>query len=144
MKDMYDLAIIGGGAAGLVAAPFAAQLGARVAFIEKDRIGGDCTWTGCVPSKTLLKSARVAHQMRTAGCFGLTSVDTTVDLKSPKQHFFMVQVHGFMDEHIFDLKRLMKCCVHQLLPDGRAIPLCAYNNLGYRQKMKEGGTAPNQ
>jgi uncharacterized radical SAM superfamily Fe-S cluster-containing enzyme len=49
----------------------------------------------------------------------------------------MVQVHGFMDEYSFDLKRLMKCCVHQLLPDGRAIPLCSYNNLGYRQKMKE-------
>jgi choline dehydrogenase-like flavoprotein len=66
MKDTYDLAIIGGGAAGLIAAPFAVQLGARVAFIEKDRIGGDCTWTGCVPSKTLIKSAKVAYQMRTA------------------------------------------------------------------------------
>ncbi len=54
---------------------------------------------------------------------------------SPKQ-FFAVQVHGFMDEHTFDVKRLMKCCVHQLLPDGRAIPFCAYNNLGYRQQVK--------
>jgi pyruvate/2-oxoglutarate dehydrogenase complex dihydrolipoamide dehydrogenase (E3) component len=81
MKDTYDLAIIGGGAAGLIAAPFAVQLGARVAFIEKDHIGGDCTWTGCVPSKTLIKSAAVAHQMRTANRFGLTPVDTAVDLK---------------------------------------------------------------
>ncbi|MBA7649026.1 Mercuric reductase [subsurface metagenome] len=80
------MAIIGGGAAGLIAAPFAVQLGARVAFIEKDRIGGDCTWTGCVPSKTLIKSARVAYQMRTASRFGLTPVDTAVDLKRVMEH----------------------------------------------------------
>ncbi|MFC2035054.1 hypothetical protein ACFLUJ_02905 [Chloroflexota bacterium] len=55
MKDTYDLAIIGGEATGLVAAPFAVQLGARVAFIEKDRVGGDGTWTGCAPRKTLTK-----------------------------------------------------------------------------------------
>ena len=53
-----------------------------------------------------------------------------------RESFFTVQVHGFMDEHNFDLKRLMKCCVHQLLPDGRAVPFCAYNNLGYRQQVK--------
>jgi len=60
------------------------------------------------------------------------------DSEALKERFFMVQVHGFMDEYSFDLKRLMKCCVHELLPDGRAIPLCAYNNLGYRQKVKNG------
>ena len=54
----FDLAIIGAGSGGLTAAAFAAQLGARVALIEKDRIGGDCTWTGCVPSKALLKAAQ--------------------------------------------------------------------------------------
>lgn len=53
------------------------------------------------------------------------------------KHFFMVHVHGFMDEHTLDVKRLMKCCVHQLLPDGRAVPFCAYNNLGYREQMKK-------
>jgi pyruvate/2-oxoglutarate dehydrogenase complex dihydrolipoamide dehydrogenase (E3) component len=86
MNSKYDLAIIGGGAAGLIAAPFAIHLGARVAFIEKDRIGGDCTWTGCVPSKTLIKTARVAHQMRTADRFGLEPVDTAVDLKPVMEH----------------------------------------------------------
>ncbi len=61
---------------------------------------------------------------------------STLDARSLRERFFMIQVHGFMDEHNFDVKRLMKCCVHQLLPDGRAVPLCAYNNLGYRQQVK--------
>ncbi len=67
----YDLLIIGGGSAGLTAADFAVKLGASVAILEKDKIGGDCTWTGCIPSKTLLKSAKVAHDMRQAQKFGL-------------------------------------------------------------------------
>jgi pyruvate/2-oxoglutarate dehydrogenase complex dihydrolipoamide dehydrogenase (E3) component len=62
----YDLVIVGAGSGGLSAAAFAAQLGVRVALVEKNRIGGDCTWAGCVPSKTLLKTAKVAHEMRTA------------------------------------------------------------------------------
>lgn len=86
MNNEYDLAIVGGGAAGLTAAPFAVKLGARVAFIEKNRIGGDCTWTGCVPSKTLIKAAKVAYQMRTANRFGLEPVDTRVNLKSVMEH----------------------------------------------------------
>ena len=93
MSKTYDLAIIGGGAAGMIAAPFAIQLGASVAFVEKDRIGGDCTWTGCVPSKTLLKAAKVAHQMRTADRYGLPPVDPAVDLKSVMSH-----VHSVIEE----------------------------------------------
>ena len=49
----YDVCIIGAGSAGLTAARFAARLGKRVALIEANRVGGDCTWTGCVPSKAL-------------------------------------------------------------------------------------------
>ncbi len=67
----YDLAIIGAGAAGLIAADFALQLGARVALLERDRIGGDCTWTGCVPSKALVKAAGVAHEVREAERYGV-------------------------------------------------------------------------
>ena len=86
MGETYDLIIIGGGSAGLTAASFAVQLGARVALVEKHRIGGDCTWTGCVPSKTLLKAARVAHQMRTADRHGLTPVEPDVDVKAVMAH----------------------------------------------------------
>src|SRR5262245_41889731 len=56
----YHLVVIGGGTAGLVAAAGAAGLGARVALIERHLLGGDCLHTGCVPSKTLISSAR-AH-----------------------------------------------------------------------------------
>jgi pyruvate/2-oxoglutarate dehydrogenase complex dihydrolipoamide dehydrogenase (E3) component len=54
--------------------------------VEKHRIGGDCTWTGCVPSKALLKAAKVAHQMRTAGRFGLVPLKPEVDLKRVMDH----------------------------------------------------------
>ncbi len=82
MSDRYDLAIIGAGSGGLVAANFAAAAGARVALIEKHRIGGDCTWTGCVPSKALLKAAMIAHQARTASRFGLRASLEPVNLKA--------------------------------------------------------------
>ena len=67
----YDLAVIGAGAGGLIASRFAARLGARVALVERDRIGGDCTWTGCVPSKSLIRAAKAAHEIRTAQRFGI-------------------------------------------------------------------------
>ena len=86
MNSSYDLLIIGGGSAGLTAAAFAVQLGARVALVEKHRIGGDCTWTGCVPSKTLLRAAKVAHEMRNADLHGLRPVEPVVDLKQVMDH----------------------------------------------------------
>ncbi len=67
----FDVVVIGGGAAGLTASGLAAALGAKTALIERDRTGGECTWSGCVPSKALLKAARVAHTMRTAAQYGL-------------------------------------------------------------------------
>jgi pyruvate/2-oxoglutarate dehydrogenase complex dihydrolipoamide dehydrogenase (E3) component len=66
----YDLVVIGGGSAGLVVAGGAAQLGARVALVEKRALGGDCLYTGCVPSKTFIRSARFAADMRRATTFG--------------------------------------------------------------------------
>jgi len=60
-----------------------------------------------------------------------------LDGRLKPENFFMIQVHGFMDEHTFDLKRLMKCCIHHLLPDGRAVPFCAYNTLGYREEVQK-------
>src|SRR6201993_1066981 len=67
----YNLVVIGAGTAGLVAAAGAAGLGARVALVERRLMGGDCLNVGCVPSKALIRSARVAHQVRTAAEFGV-------------------------------------------------------------------------
>jgi pyruvate/2-oxoglutarate dehydrogenase complex dihydrolipoamide dehydrogenase (E3) component len=79
----YDLVIIGLGSAGLTAARFAsAELGLRVAAVERDRVGGDCLWSGCVPSKSLAHSARAAHDARRAVEFGVRTGEVTVDLPS--------------------------------------------------------------
>ncbi len=67
----YDLIVIGAGSGGLTAARLAVGLGARVALVERDRIGGDCTWTGCIPSKALIRAAKVAHESRRAVELGL-------------------------------------------------------------------------
>lgn len=69
----YDLVAIGGGTAGLVSAAGAAYLGVGAALVEKHALGGDCLWTGCVPSKALIASARLAHAMRHADRLGLTA-----------------------------------------------------------------------
>jgi pyruvate/2-oxoglutarate dehydrogenase complex dihydrolipoamide dehydrogenase (E3) component/uncharacterized membrane protein YdjX (TVP38/TMEM64 family) len=70
-----NLIVIGAGAGGLVSAYIAAAVKARVTLVEAHKMGGDCLNYGCVPSKALIKSAKVAHQMRHAGNYGLHSVD---------------------------------------------------------------------
>lgn len=85
-RPEYDLAIVGAGAAGLIAARFAAQLGARVLLAERDRIGGDCTWTGCVPSKSLIRVAKAAHEIRSAQRFGLAGGPCTVDMPAVREY----------------------------------------------------------
>ncbi len=71
MARRYDLVVVGMGSGGMVAAEFAASLGLQVAAVERSRVGGDCLWTGCVPSKALLASAKVAHHLRNAERWGL-------------------------------------------------------------------------
>jgi pyruvate/2-oxoglutarate dehydrogenase complex dihydrolipoamide dehydrogenase (E3) component len=93
VKNNNDLLVIGGGAGGLVVASVAAQLGLRVALVEKSsRLGGDCLHSGCVPSKTLLQSAKVASLMRRGGEFGLDAVTPQVDLGRVSDH-----VHAVID-----------------------------------------------
>ncbi|MFO8048878.1 MAG: FAD-dependent oxidoreductase [Desulfosudaceae bacterium] len=77
----YNLIVIGGGSAGLVTAYVAATVRARVALIEKDKMGGDCLNTGCVPSKSLLRSARVLSYVNRARDFGFRSVRVDFDFK---------------------------------------------------------------
>src|SRR5213596_63754 len=67
----YNLVVIGAGTAGLITAAGAAGLGAKVALIERDRLGGDCLNVGCVPSKSLLRAARAAAEVAGAERFGV-------------------------------------------------------------------------
>lgn len=67
----YNLVVVGAGTAGLVAAAGAAGLGAKVALVERELLGGDCLNVGCVPSKALLRAARAAADVRNAGMFGV-------------------------------------------------------------------------
>lgn len=96
----YDLIIIGAGSGGLVAARFASQLGAHVALIERNRIGGDCTWTGCVPSKSLIRVARAAHSVRASGRFGVRATQPEVDMRAVRDYLrsAIAQVYKQEDE----------------------------------------------
>ncbi len=79
-EERYDLIIIGGGSGGLVAGRLAVSLGAKVLLIDKERLGGDCLRYGCVPSKSLIHVARVAHQLRSAARLGLTVNAPAIDM----------------------------------------------------------------
>ena len=71
-----DIGIIGGGSGGLTVAAGASQFGAKTLLVEKEReLGGDCLHFGCVPSKTLIKTAHIYHSMRNSKAFGLPSVE---------------------------------------------------------------------
>lgn len=92
MTTAYDLVVIGMGSGGTLAAEFAARdLGLRVAAVERARVGGDCLWTGCVPSKTLVASARVAHTVRTAGDHGIATDEPEIDLAAVWRRIHDVQ-----------------------------------------------------
>lgn len=86
----YDnnLVIIGAGSAGLVTALIAATVRARVTLVEKHKMGGDCLNTGCIPSKALIRSAKIAHHYRNAAQYGLEPGELRVDF--PK---VMARIH---------------------------------------------------
>ena len=96
--DMYDLTIIGGGSAGLVLAVAGAKLGKKTALVEKHRIGGDCLWTGCVPSKALLKAAKVANYIHNAEKYGIATTDSTPDWQRVMGYVQSTQ-HKIEEEH---------------------------------------------
>eukprot|EP01135_Chromosphaera_perkinsii_P007179 Nk52_evm3s738 gene=Nk52_evmTU3s738 len=77
----YNLVVIGAGSGGLVSAAGASGVGAKVALIEMNLLGGDCLNVGCVPSKALLRSARAIHHVRTAGRFGCDIKDPEINIK---------------------------------------------------------------
>ena len=86
MAVEFDLVVIGGGSGGLVVASASAQLGAKVALVEKHRLGGDCLWYGCVPSKSLLHAGRVAQEVRTGSRFGIYADEPKINFAEAMGH----------------------------------------------------------
>ncbi|ERN41199.1 pyruvate/2-oxoglutarate dehydrogenase complex [Rubidibacter lacunae KORDI 51-2] len=82
----YDVVVIGGGSGGLVVASAAAQLHAKVALVEKDRLGGDCLWFGCVPSKSLLHAGRAAYEVRNGSRFGIYTDPPRIEFAEATRH----------------------------------------------------------
>ncbi len=91
--EPWDLLVVGGGTAGLVGAKTAVALGARVLLVERDRLGGDCLWTGCVPSKALLAAASAAADARAAARLGIEVSGVRVDFTAVVRH-----VRGAIDQ----------------------------------------------
>ena len=80
MSTDFDVIVIGAGPGGYVAAIRAAQLGKKVAIIEREHLGGVCLNWGCIPTKALLRSAEVYHQMQHADSFGLSADNIKFDI----------------------------------------------------------------
>jgi dihydrolipoamide dehydrogenase len=80
MTENYDLIVLGSGPGGYVAAIRAAQLGLKVAIIERENLGGICLNWGCIPTKALLRSAEIFHYMQHAGDYGLTATGISADI----------------------------------------------------------------
>lgn len=95
-KRRVDLCVIGAGSAGLSVAATAALLGVRTVLIERDRMGGECLNTGCVPSKSLLAAAKAAHTVRAASVFGIDA-EPSIDFK--RTHAYVHSVIGAIAPH---------------------------------------------
>lgn len=85
MAENYDLVVLGAGPGGYVAAVRAAQLGMKVAIVEKEKVGGTCLHKGCIPSKSLLRSAELYHDMKNSESYGIHVADVKVEMELVQQ-----------------------------------------------------------
>jgi pyruvate/2-oxoglutarate dehydrogenase complex dihydrolipoamide dehydrogenase (E3) component len=114
----YHLVVLGGGPAGLVAAAVAAGLGAKVALVERDRLGGDCLNVGCVPSKTLLRAARSLGEVRRAREFGIAVGEPAVDFAAVMERVRRVRAEL---SPLDSAKRFRKLGIDVFLGDARFV-----------------------
>jgi len=120
--ESYDVVVIGGGPAGYVAAIKAAQLGGKVALIEKDNVGGTCLNRGCIPTKTYLKNAEIIHNIKNANKRGIILENST----------FIVDMHETVKVKNNVVKTLTSGIVSLLKSNGVKI----YTGTGYIMKDK--------
>ncbi len=98
-KYDYDVIVLGAGSGGISSANLAHALGKKTALVEKGRIGGDCTWYGCIPSKTLIRAAKAAHDVSRLAEFGLSlKGDATVDASGVLEHVRAVRAGVYEGE----------------------------------------------
>ena len=112
----YNLVVVGAGTAGLVTAAGAAGLGAKVALVERELMGGDCLNVGCVPSKAIISSARVAAAVQNADSFGVRVADSTVDFSAVMERMRRVRA-GI--SHVDSAARFRDLGVDVFLGSGR-------------------------
>ena len=121
MSDQYDLIVLGSGPGGYVAAIRAAQLGLKTAIVERENLGGICLNWGCIPTKALLRSAEVFHQMKHAAAYGLSVENPRADLGAIVQRSRGVAKQ--LNQGIGHLMKKNKVTVHmgsgKLLPGGK-------------------------
>ena len=103
MNDIADLAILGGGPAGYVAALMAAQRGARVILVERERVGGTCLNAGCIPTKVLTTAADLLVRCRTAGDLGLSIPQVSADLQG-----LMARKQSTVDQLVQGVEHLLR------------------------------------
>lgn len=96
-KFDYDMIVIGGGAAGLTASGIAANFGAKTMMVEADRLGGDCTWTGCIPSKSILKAGKTIRSIEEAGLWGGSGEKPVIDFKKVMAHVDRIRREVYED-----------------------------------------------
>jgi dihydrolipoamide dehydrogenase len=109
MAENVDLVILGAGPGGYVAAVRAAQLGMKVAIVEKEQVGGVCLHKGCIPSKALLRSAEIYHEMKHSQDYGIRATDVKPDMQLVQQRKQKIvsQLHqavaGLLQKHKVDI-----------------------------------------
>ncbi|WP_374295632.1 dihydrolipoyl dehydrogenase [Sphingomonas sp.] len=111
MADTYDLIVLGSGPGGYVAAIRAAQLGLKVAIVERERLGGICLNWGCIPTKALLRSAEVYHYMTHAAQYGLSAEKPSFDLGKVVDR--SRKVAGQLNAGVKGLMKKNKVTVHE-------------------------------
>jgi pyruvate/2-oxoglutarate dehydrogenase complex dihydrolipoamide dehydrogenase (E3) component len=111
-----DLIILGSGMAGLNAMGVAAEAGKRVAIVERGKVGGTCPTRGCIPSKALIRSAEVAHEVRRAGEFGIRVGDVAVDFAA-----VMERVAGIIEKGSTGTRKWIDSLENVRLVEGEAV-----------------------
>ena len=104
IMEKFDVIIIGGGPAGLVASKILVAFGKKTAIVERAKLGGDCTHSGCVPSKTLLKSAKATYDTKNITKYGLSSNEVTIDTSKVLSHVRSVvdEIYSHETPEIFE------------------------------------------